>query len=81
MPAHLGDLATFAQAIGRSIAENILNMPDREPRSKAVQIAKLTQKFSGDGDVRKHIKVFEQICDSLGEHNDLHKSNALSLTL
>ncbi|RYA40627.1 hypothetical protein DD606_25650 [Enterobacter cloacae complex sp. GF14B] len=81
IPDHLGDLAIFAQAIGQSITENMRNTPNREPRSKAVQIAKLTQKFSGDGDVRKHIEVFEQICDSLGEHNDLHKSNALSLTL
>ncbi|WP_219824258.1 hypothetical protein, partial [Enterobacter cloacae complex sp. GF14B] len=54
---------------------------DREPRSKAVQIAKLTQKFNGDEDARKHIEVFEQVCDSLGGRNELHKCNALSLTL
>ncbi|WP_219823821.1 hypothetical protein, partial [Enterobacter cloacae complex sp. CH23B] len=64
-------MAAFAQTIGRSIAENMRSAPDREPRSKAVQVAKLTQKFSGDGDARKHMEVFEHVCDSLEEHNEL----------
>ena len=55
--------------------------PEREPRSKVVQIAKLTQKFRGDEDVRKHMEVFEHVCDSLEEYNELHKCKALSLTL
>ncbi|MCO5612209.1 hypothetical protein L7F22_066471 [Adiantum nelumboides] len=61
MPTHLGDLATFAQTIGRSIVENMHNLPDREPRSKAVQVAKIAQKYNGDGDVRKHVEIFEQL--------------------
>ena len=81
IPAHIGDLAAFAQTIGRSIAENMRSAPEREPRSKAVQVAKLTQKFNGDEDARKHIEVFEHVCNSLEEHNELHKCNALSLTL
>ncbi|KAI5059819.1 hypothetical protein GOP47_0026138, partial [Adiantum capillus-veneris] len=81
LPPHIGDVAAFAQTIGRSIAENMRHASDREPRSKAVQIAKLTQKFNGDEDARKHIEVFEQVCDSLGERNELHKCYALSLTL
>ncbi|MCO5586294.1 hypothetical protein L7F22_040233 [Adiantum nelumboides] len=81
MPTHLGDLAAFAQTIGRSIVENMHNLPDREPRSKAVQVAKIAQKYNGDGDVRKHVEIFEQVCDSLGEYNDLNRCRALSLTL
>ena len=57
------------------------NTPKREPRSKAVQVAKLTQKINGKEDARKHIEVFEHVCDSLGEHNELQKCKALSLTL
>ncbi|MCO5606397.1 hypothetical protein L7F22_060585 [Adiantum nelumboides] len=60
MPTHLGDLAAFAQTIGRSIVENMHNLPDREPRSKAVQVAKIAQKYNVDGDVRKHVEIFEQ---------------------
>ncbi|MCO5554583.1 hypothetical protein L7F22_008113 [Adiantum nelumboides] len=60
MPTHLGYLAAFAQTIGRSIVENMHNLPDREPRSKAVQVAKIAQKYNGDGDVRKHVEIFEQ---------------------
>ncbi|MCO5597839.1 hypothetical protein L7F22_051923 [Adiantum nelumboides] len=81
MPTHLGDLAAFAQTIDRSIVENMHNLPDREPRSKAVQVAKIAQKYNGDGDVRKHVEIFEQVCDSLGENNDLNRCRALSLTL
>ncbi|MCO5578355.1 hypothetical protein L7F22_032196 [Adiantum nelumboides] len=77
MPTHLGDLAAFAQTIGRSIVENMHNLPDREPRSKAVQVAKIAQKYN----VRKHVEIFEQVCDSLGEYNDLNRCRALSLTL
>ncbi|MCO5552299.1 hypothetical protein L7F22_005811 [Adiantum nelumboides] len=81
MPTHLGDLAAFAQTIGRSIVENMHNLPDRELRSKAVQVAKIAQKYNGDGDVRKHVEIFEQVCDSLGEYNDLNRCRALNLTL
>ena len=75
MPAHVRDLATFSQMIGQSITDNMHHVSDREPRSKAVQIAKLTSKFSRDEDCRKHIEVFEQVCDSLGERNKLHRSS------
>ncbi|MCO5581089.1 hypothetical protein L7F22_034965 [Adiantum nelumboides] len=47
VPTHLGDLAAFAQTIDRSIVENMHNLPDREPRSKAVQVAKIAQKYNG----------------------------------
>ncbi|MCO5606248.1 hypothetical protein L7F22_060435 [Adiantum nelumboides] len=78
---HLGNLAAFAQTIGRSTVENMHNLSDRELRSKAVQVAKIAQKYIGDGDVRKHVEIFEQVCDSLGEYNDLNKYRALSFTL
>ncbi|MCO5569158.1 hypothetical protein L7F22_022868 [Adiantum nelumboides] len=81
MLTHLGDLASFAQTIDRSIVENMHNLPDREPRSKAIQVAKIAQKYNGDGEVRKHVEIFEQVCDSLGEYNDLNRCRALSLTL
>ncbi|MCO5561196.1 hypothetical protein L7F22_014817 [Adiantum nelumboides] len=81
MPTHLGDLEAFAQTIDRSIVENMHNLPDREPSSKAVQVAKIAQKYNGDGDFRKHVKIFEQVCDSLGEYNDSNRCRALSLTL
>ncbi|MCO5594246.1 hypothetical protein L7F22_048273 [Adiantum nelumboides] len=61
--------------------QNMHNLLDREPRSKAVQVAKIAQKYNGDGDVRKHVEIFEQVCDSLGEYNDLNRCRALSLTL
>ncbi|MCO5563766.1 hypothetical protein L7F22_017413 [Adiantum nelumboides] len=81
VPTYLGELAAFAQTIGRSIVENMHNLPDRELRSKAVQVAKIAQKYNGDGDVRKHVEIFEQVCDFLGEYNDLNRCRALSLTL
>ncbi|MCO5549357.1 hypothetical protein L7F22_002827 [Adiantum nelumboides] len=81
VPTRLGDLAAFAQTIGRSIVENMHNLSDRELRSKAVQVAKIAQKYNGDGDVRKHVEIFEQVYDSLGEYNDLNRCRALSLTL
>ncbi|MCO5611697.1 hypothetical protein L7F22_065955 [Adiantum nelumboides] len=80
VPTHLGDLAAFAQTIDRSIVENMHNLPDRERRSKAVQVAKIAQKYNGDGDVRKHVEIFEQVCDSLGEYNDLRQHNLLQKT-
>ncbi|MCO5577782.1 hypothetical protein L7F22_031615 [Adiantum nelumboides] len=60
-PIHLGDLVAFAQTIGRSIVQYMHNLPDRELRSKAVQVAKIAQKFNGDGDFKKHVEIFEQV--------------------
>ena len=48
---------------------------------RPVDIAKLMSKFTGDGDPRQHLEIFEQVCEALNEKNDVAKSHAFSLTL
>ena len=65
--------------MGRSIVEKMREPTNRTTQSKTYQIAKTTQKFHDDGDARRHLKVFEQVCEALGERNDLIKYNGCSL--
>ena len=55
--------------------------PNRADSRRSVDIAKLMSKFSGDGDPRQHLEIFEQVCEALSERNDVSKSHAFSLTL
>ena len=38
-------------------------------------------KFSGDGDPRQHLEIFDQVCEALIERSDVARSHAFSLTL
>ena len=38
-------------------------------------------KFSGNGDPRQHLKIFDQVCKALNERSDVAQSHAFSLTL
>ena len=38
---------------------------------QASQTAKIVQDLIGDGDDRRHLEVFEQVCEALGECDEL----------
>ena len=61
--------------MGKSIVESVNEPSERGTQSKASQISKMTERFNGDEDERRHLQVFEQVCEALEECNDLNKSN------
>jgi len=80
------DPVAFAQALRRAITKSIAPIvrhggDGQHSYRKVAQIAKLTHKFIKDGNPTRHLEVFDQVYEALGEQNEVAKTNTFSLTL